>query len=56
MLHQVISNKDFPVLIKDIKEKAGDYSFIVRNVFDMAEDFSSHGVDVDENFEVPVHQ
>ena len=50
MLHQIISNKSISDLISDIKEKAGDYNFIVRHVFDMAEDFRSHGVEVDDNF------
>ena len=51
MLHQIISNKNISDLISDIKEKAGDYNFIVRHVFDMAEDFRSHGVAVSDDFE-----
>jgi len=51
MLHQIISNKSISDLINDIKFKAKDFDFIVRYVFDMAEDFRSHGVVVSADFE-----
>ena len=38
-------------VIEGIKQKASDFNFIVREVFDMADEFKSHGVDVEESFE-----
>ena len=37
-------------VIEDIKEKASDFNFIIREVFDMAHEFKSHGVKVQDNF------
>jgi uncharacterized protein (DUF302 family) len=38
-------------VIEDIKKKASDFDFIIRNVFDMAHEFRHHGVTVAEDFE-----
>ncbi len=37
-------------VIKDIKKKASNFNFIIREVFDMAKEFRSHGVEVQEDF------
>ena len=37
-------------VIKGIREKALDFNFIIREVFDMAKEFRSHGVEVQDNF------
>jgi len=37
-------------IVKMIKEKAGDFNFIVREVFDMAEEFRHHDIEVDDGF------
>ena len=37
-------------VIKGIREKALDFNFISREVFDMAKEFRSHGVEVQDNF------
>ncbi len=38
-------------IIKKVKEKAKEFNFIVREVFDMAKEFKEHGVDIIEDFE-----
>ena len=37
--------------IEDIKKKASDFNFIIRNVFDMAHEFKHHDVEVAKDFE-----
>ena len=38
-------------VIEDIKKKASDFNFIIRNIFDMAHEFKHHDVKVTEDFE-----
>lgn len=38
-------------IIERIKKKASGSNFIIREVFDMKEQFKNHGVDVEKNFE-----
>lgn len=33
-----------------IKKIAGDFNFIIRDIFNMAQDFKEHGISVNENF------
>ena len=49
-LVRVTSREKPQYVIKRIREKASGYGFIIRDVFDMAEQFASHGVDVDPSF------
>lgn len=37
--------------IEEIKKKASNFNFIIRNVFDMAHEFRHHGVGIAEDFE-----
>jgi len=37
-------------VIGELKKKASKFNFIVREVFDMAHEFRSHDVDVQDNF------
>ena len=37
-------------VIKGIREKALDFNFIIREVFDMAKEFRSQGVEVQDDF------
>jgi len=37
-------------VIEEIKKKASDFNFIIREVFDMAHEFKSHGVEVQDDF------
>ena len=37
-------------IIDKIKEKASEFNFIVRQVFDMFKEFKNHGVKVDKTF------
>ena len=37
-------------VIKEIKKKASDFNFIIREVFDMAKEFRSQGVEVQDDF------
>lgn len=50
MLYKRIINKKTEEVIRDIKNKASDFNFIIRNIFDMAQNFKDHGVAVDANF------
>ena len=38
-------------VIEEIKKKASDFNFIIRNVFDMAHEFKHHNVEVAKQFE-----
>jgi uncharacterized protein (DUF302 family) len=38
-------------IIEEIKKKAKDFNFIIRNVFDMAHEFKHHDIEVVEDFE-----
>ena len=38
-------------VIEEIKKKAADYNFIIREVFDMASEFKGHDVEVEDGFE-----
>ena len=37
-------------VVEEIKKKTSKFNFIVREVFDMAKEFRSHDVDIQENF------
>lgn len=43
--------KNIREVIESIKQNASNFNFIVRNVFNMKDEFKNHGVDVDTNFE-----
>ncbi|MFW6449509.1 MAG: DUF302 domain-containing protein [Nanoarchaeota archaeon] len=45
------TNKTPGQVIDKLRENASDFGFIIREIFDMADEFRSHKVDVDENFE-----
>ena len=38
-------------IIEEIKKKAPEFNFIIRDVFDMAKEFKDHGIKVENNFE-----
>ena len=44
------TKKSVDEVLKAIRAKASDFEFIIREEFDMAEAFKSHGVNVDGNF------
>ena len=50
MLYSIDSEKSVEEVVQSIKEHAGNYDFMVRHVFNMGEEFKSHGVMVDEKF------
>lgn len=50
-LIKIETEKEPLKVIDAIKKKVADYDFIIRDVFDMAEQFKNHDVDVVENFE-----
>jgi len=37
-------------VIEEIKKKAPDFDFIIRELFNMANEFKNHGVKIQENF------
>ncbi len=51
MLYKKIVTQDIQEVISAIKSKSNDFDFVVRDVFDMAQNFKDHGVDVDDDFE-----
>jgi hypothetical protein len=44
------SEKEPEEILDNLKEKAADYNFIIREIYDMKKQFISHGVSVDEDF------
>jgi uncharacterized protein (DUF302 family) len=50
LLHNVESQKTIEEVVQTIKEKASDFNFIIREVFEMGEQFKEHGVIIDEDF------
>ena len=44
------SDKSIEEFIETLKEKAPEFNFAVRHVFDMAEEYRQHGVNVEEGF------
>ena len=50
MLFKIETEKSIEEVIEGIRNKAHDFNFIVRDIFDMAEDFKNHGVDVEPGF------
>lgn len=51
MLYKKIVHQDIQEVISALKSKSSDFDFVVRDVFDMAENFKDHGVVVDDDFE-----
>jgi len=51
MLYKKIVHQDIQEVISALKSKSSDFDFVVRDVFDMAENFKNHGVVVDDDFE-----
>jgi uncharacterized protein (DUF302 family) len=49
-LFKTTTEKTPEEFIEDLKQNAKSHGFIVREVFNMTEEFKSHGVDVDEKF------
>lgn len=41
---------DVEEVIERVKKIAVDFNFIIRDIFDMTENFKKHGVNVDEDF------
>ncbi|MCD4705786.1 DUF302 domain-containing protein [bacterium] len=50
LLYKVESKKNINEIIEAIKEQAGDFDFIIREIFEMGEQFRRHDVEVDKNF------
>ncbi len=50
MLYKKTVNKSIKDTLLEIKKNAKDYGFIIREVFNMAQDFASHGVEVEKGF------
>ena len=51
MLYKTTSNKSINEIVSAMRKKASDYDLIIRNVFNMSQEFRNHGVAVDEDFE-----
>lgn len=49
MLHRVQTSQTPAQVIEKIRERAKDYNFVIRNIFNMKEVFASHGAKVREN-------
>ena len=49
-LIKIETKKNPEELIEEIKKKAPDFNFIIREVFDMAHEFKSHEVEVQDDF------
>jgi len=50
-LIKVETEKTPKEVVEEIKKKAAEFNFIIREVFDMANEFKEHDVDVEKNFE-----
>ena len=50
-LIKIATEKTPQEIIEAIKNKASEYNFIIREVFNMAKEFKDHGVKVENNFE-----
>jgi len=50
-LYKTTTEKTPEEFIRDLKQNSKNRGFIVREVFNMMEEFKSHGVEVDEEFE-----
>lgn len=48
---QIRTKKEPNLVIEDIKQKAHEFDFIIREIYDMTRQFARHGVDVEEGFE-----
>jgi len=51
MLYKTTSNKNINEIVSAMWKKASDYNLIIRNVFNMSQEFKNHGVAVAEDFE-----
>ncbi len=51
ILYVTSSDKNTEEAVKSIKESARDFGFIVRDVFDMGEEFRKHGVNIENGFD-----
>lgn len=49
MLYRIQTSQTPLQVIEKFREKAKDYNFVIRNVFDMKEVFASHGAEPKEN-------
>lgn len=49
-IYKTESEKGPEEILEKLKEKVTDYNFIIREIYDMKEQFGSHGVSVDESF------
>jgi len=49
-LVKIETEKTVEEILEEIKKRAGDFDFVVREVFNMAEEFKNHDVEVDEDF------
>ncbi len=52
ILFTIESSKSIDEFIETLKEKAPDFNFTVRHIFDMTEEYRQHGVDVEEGFKL----
>ncbi|MBT3298263.1 DUF302 domain-containing protein [archaeon] len=50
-LIRIETKKELKRVIDEIKKKANNFNFIIRNIFDMSEEFKNHGVEVAKDFE-----
>ncbi len=49
-IYKTESEKEPEEILNNIKKQAPDLNFIIREIYDMKKQFSSHGVSVDEDF------
>lgn len=45
------TEKELKEVVEEIQKKAGNFNFIIRDIFDMAHEFRHHGVEVSKEFE-----